>query len=74
MDNLSTTTITDITSMIGTLELGDNLESRDDGVLEAEATGPAPTSPTYTSFYCTASPPRHVRQWYDVPVSSGSVA
>jgi hypothetical protein len=73
MDNISTTTITDMTSQIGALELGDNLESRDDGVLEAEATGPVPTSPTHTSFYCTATP-RYVRQWYDVPVSSGSVA
>ena len=70
MNDLST----DIGNQIGALELGGHLESRDDGVLEAEATGPAPTSPTYTSFYCTATPPRHVRQWYDVPVSSGSVA
>jgi hypothetical protein len=73
MDNLSTANSTDNSSLIGALELGDNLESRDDGVLEAEATGPIPTSPTHTSFYCTATP-RYVRQWYDVPVSSGSVA
>jgi hypothetical protein len=34
MDNLSTTSI-DISNQIGALELGDNLESHGDGVLEA---------------------------------------
>jgi hypothetical protein len=43
MDNLSTAS-TDITSMIGALELGDHLESYGDGVLEAAGTmGPPPT-------------------------------
>jgi hypothetical protein len=34
MDNISTT-LTDMTSQIGALELGDNLESHSDGALEA---------------------------------------
>jgi hypothetical protein len=38
MDNLSTTSITDITSMIGALELGDHLESHGDSALESAGT------------------------------------
>jgi hypothetical protein len=39
MDNLSTANSTDISNMIGALELDDHLESHSDGVLEAaEAT------------------------------------
>jgi hypothetical protein len=34
MDNISTTTLTDMTSQIGALELGDNLESHDDSMLD----------------------------------------
>jgi hypothetical protein len=41
MDNLSTAN-TDISSQIGALELGDHLESRDDGVLEAAVVNPPP--------------------------------
>jgi hypothetical protein len=55
MDNLSTTTITDITSMIGALEVGDNLGGYSDRVLEAagEFAGP-PTPRTGTCTHmCT---------------------
>jgi hypothetical protein len=48
MDNLSTAS-TDISSLIGALELGDHLESHCDGVLETAADtsfGPPPGLPT----------------------------
>jgi hypothetical protein len=52
MDNLSTT-ITDITSQIGALELDDHLESHGDGALEASTTaGPA----TYDCGWPTRTP------------------
>jgi hypothetical protein len=35
MDNLSTANSTDISSLIGALELGGHLDSQDDGALEA---------------------------------------
>ena len=37
---ISSTANTDISSQIGALELGDHLESRDDGVLEAAVVNP----------------------------------
>ena len=46
MDNLSTGTITDITSMIGALELGDHAAGLGDNVLEASA-------------FCFAGPKTH---------------
>jgi hypothetical protein len=53
MDNLSTTS-TDIIKQIGALESGDNLESHDDGALEAagEFAGP-PTAQTTPKGGCT---------------------
>jgi hypothetical protein len=51
MEHLST--ITDISSLIGTLELSDHLESHSDGVLEASTTaGPA----TYDCGWPTRTP------------------
>jgi hypothetical protein len=39
MNNLSTAASTDISSQIGALEVGDDLTSHDDGVLEMAAHG-----------------------------------
>jgi hypothetical protein len=56
MDNLSTAS-TDITSQIGALELGDNLESHDDGVLEsAGAYLNPPPQPTQVRTGCGLPP------------------
>jgi hypothetical protein len=53
MDNLSTANSTDITSQIGALELGDNLESHDDGALEsAGAYLNPPPQPTQVRTGC----------------------
>jgi hypothetical protein len=58
MDNLSTTTITDMTSQIGALELGEHLESHGDDVLEAAgvtALGTAPTQLQLSTRCCPIS-------------------
>jgi hypothetical protein len=57
MDNLSTVSSTDISSRIGALELGDNLESHDDGVLEsAGAYLNPPPQPTQVRTGCGIPP------------------
>jgi hypothetical protein len=44
MNNLSTATSTDISGLIGALELDDHLESHSDGVLEATVMSPPATN------------------------------
>jgi hypothetical protein len=56
MDNLSTAS-NEISNQIGALELGDNLESRSDGALEAVATmGPSTTVNCTYHFKGCATP------------------
>ena len=55
MDNLSTANSTDISNMIGALELGDRLASHNDGVLEAAGAtliGPTVTYDQLTRPVC----------------------
>ena len=55
MNNLSAPSSTDISSLIGALELGDHLESYADGVLEAAGACMA-LGPTLGDFGCGAVP------------------
>jgi len=56
MSNLSTAGSTDMSSLIGALELGDHLAGHDDGALEAaganRAFGPDPTYLAYGTARC----------------------
>ena len=50
MNNLSTATSTDISGLIGALELGDHMDNHSDRALEEAGThlaGPVPTTPLY---------------------------
>jgi hypothetical protein len=57
MNNLSTATSTNISGLIGALELGDHMDSHSDGALEeagVRLAGPTPTQPRVLGGACAS--------------------
>jgi hypothetical protein len=57
MNNLSTAISTDISGLIGALELGDHMDSHSDGALEEAGirlAGPTPTQPRMLGGACAS--------------------